>query len=183
MLLEERGGELRLWGQISANAGLFLHVAMRLLRDHGGKMKVWNNYLSQITKNLQSFRLQLAWAQWKTKCSIWLMTIIYRLSYWESKTGVTVWFCSNLGNLRHQEHLARVWCFANRWTKSGPQLLSAEKTILICKILVYKNSTNGYSLYVKCAGCPLAPLEHYFADRFFSFLSHPCISYQGQVGI
>lgn len=41
-------------------------------------------------------------------------------------------------------------------------------------------STNEQVLHVKHAGWPLALLQHYFADRFFLFLFHSCISYQGR---
>lgn len=59
---------------------------MRLLQDLGGKMKVQNNYLSQITKNFWPCKIQLVWSQRRAWCSIWLMTIIKHLSYMESKT-------------------------------------------------------------------------------------------------
>lgn len=41
-------------GQISSNARSFHYAAIRLLQDLSGKMKVRHNYLSQITKNLQT---------------------------------------------------------------------------------------------------------------------------------
>ncbi len=49
-------------GQISSNARSFHHVAIRLLQDLSGKMKVQHNYLSQITKNFQPCRPQLVWS-------------------------------------------------------------------------------------------------------------------------
>lgn len=60
MLLEEREQECcSFGGQISSNARSFQHVAIRLLQDLSGKMKVQHNYLSQIARNFQPGRAQV----------------------------------------------------------------------------------------------------------------------------
>lgn len=74
-------------GQISSNARSFQHVAIRLLLELGGKMKVRHNYLSHITKNLQPYRPQLVWSA--EESSVFYLTndrnqsfIIYRIKDW-----------------------------------------------------------------------------------------------------
>lgn len=100
MLLEGREREQEscgFGGQISSNARSFQHVAIRLLQDLSGKMKVRHNYLSQITKNFQPCRPQLVWSAEESPV-FYLANdhnqsfIIYRIKDWGWFDSVVIQF-------------------------------------------------------------------------------------------
>lgn len=82
-------------------------------------------------------------------------------------------FCIYFRSYKEQKQ-AGLWCMHNN------SISAKEKKYIHLQNFKLALSTNEQVLHVKHAGWPLALLQHYFADRFFLFLFHSCISYQGR---